>query len=459
MTARAFHPEAATLALTIPDHKALHKARVLTPWSAQGSLDAPVIVRGEGIWMEDEQGKRYIDASSGLVAVNLGHSHPRVIAAIKEQVDRICYVPASWFNDARAELADRLIRLAPWKEGGRAFFTPGGTEATEDAIRVARVLTKRTKVLSAYRSFHGSTMGSANLTGESRRWPSEPIVAPGVVRFFAPYPYRSPFATRDPKEEVERALGHIRELFTYEDPERIAALIIEPVVGSNGVVVYPDGYLAGLRKLCDDHGIVLIFDEVMTGFGRTGAAFAGERFGVAPDMMTFAKGVTSAYVPLGGFLVRESLAKHFDENVLWIGHTYSGHPLATAAGIGALDAYRDEDIFAKTLALEKPLAAGLAKLRAKHEIVGDTRGVGLMQAIEFVKNRETREPLVPWQGKGMGPMPALFKSLRERGVYAFGRFNIVNICPPLVISEAEIETLMEALDGAIGDLAAAAAKA
>jgi taurine--2-oxoglutarate transaminase len=425
---------------------------------AQGTLDAPVIVRGEGVWMEDEQGKRYIDASSGLVAVNLGHSHPRVVEAIKEQAERICYVPASWFNDARAELADRLIELAPWAEGGRAFFTPGGTEATEDAIRVARMVTKRSKVMSAYRSFHGSTMGSAAVTGENRRWPSEPMTAPGVVRFFAPYPYRSPFRTRDPQEEVGRALDHIRDLFTYEDPERIAALIIEPIVGSNGVVVYPDGYLKGLRELCTEHGIVLIFDEVMTGFGRTGAAFAGERFGVVPDMMTFAKGVTSAYVPLGGFLVREGLAKHFDDNVLWIGHTYSGHPLATAAGLGALDAYRDEKIFERTAAMEKTLAAGLAKLRAKHEIVGDARGVGLMQALEFVKNRDTREPLVPWQGKSMGPMPALFKGLRERGVYAFGRYNIVNVCPPLVISEAEIDTMIDAFDGAIGDLAAAAAK-
>jgi taurine--2-oxoglutarate transaminase len=447
------------VALTVKDHKALHKQRVLTPWVAQGPLDAPVIVRGSGIWMEDEQGKRYIDASSGLVAVNLGHSHPRVVAAIKEQAERICYVPASWFNDARAELADRLIRMAPWKEGGRVFFTPGGTEATEDAIKTARAVTKRTKVMSAYRSFHGSTMGAAALTGENRRWPSEPFVAPGVLRFFAPYPYRSPFATRDPKEEVGRALQHLRDIFTYEDPERIAAIIIEPVVGSNGVVVYPDGYLAGLRKLCDEHGILLIFDEVMTGFGRTGAAFGADRFGVVPDIMAFAKGVTSAYVPLGGFMIRESLAKHFDENVLWIGHTYSGHPLAVAAGIGTLDAYRDDNVFENAAAMEPKLAAGLAKLKDKHPIVGDTRGVGLMQAVEFVKDRETREPLVAWQGKGMGPMPTLFKGLRERGVYAFGRYNIVNICPPLVINETEIGQMLEALDGAIGDLAAAAAKA
>lgn len=446
------------MALTIQDHKALHKQRVLTPWAAQGPLDAPVIVRGEGVWMEDEQGKRYIDASSGLVATNLGHSHPRVVAAIKAQAERICYSPQSWFNDQRAELADRLITLAPWKEGGRAFFTPGGTEATEDSVKVARTLTKRFKVLSAYRSFHGSTMGAAHLTGENRRWPSEPFVAPGVVHFFAPYPYRSPFHTRDPKEEVARAIAHLRDILTYEDPDRVAAVIIEPVVGSNGFIVYPDGYLAELRKLCDEHGIILIFDEVMTGFGRTGAAFAGERFGVVPDMIAFAKGVTSAYVPLGGFLIRESLAKYFDDNVLWIGHTYSGHALGAAAGVGALDAYREERIFERVTVMERKLADGLASLRAKHAIVGDTRGIGLMQAVEFVKDQKTREPLVPWQGKTPGPMPTLFKSLRERGVYAFGRFNIVNVAPPLVINEDEIAQLIAALDGAIGDLSAAVAK-
>lgn len=444
---------------SIDDLKTLHKRRVLTPWSAQGALDTPVIVRGEGVSLYDEDGKRYIDASSGLVAVNLGHSHPVVAAAIRAQTEAVQYSPAGWFNDKRAILADRLIALAPWEDGGRAFFGTGGTEATEDAIRTARTLTKRFKVLSAYRSFHGSTMGAAAVTGENRRWPSEPLVAPGVVHFFAPYPYRSPFGTRDPQDECARALQHLRDVLMYEDAERVAAIIIEPVVGSNGFIIYPEGYLAGLRAICDEHGIILIFDEVMTGFGRTGAAFGGARFGVVPDMMTFAKGVTSAYVPLGGFLLRESFAKYFDDNVLSLGHTYSGHPLAVAAGIGALDAYRDGRVFEHAAAMEPVIRRGLESLAAKHEIVGDVRGVGMMFAIDFVKNRDTREPLVAWQGKGLGPMPALFRGLRERGVYAFGRYAHINIAPPLIANEAEIGEIVTALDGAIGDLAAAAAKA
>src|SRR3984885_229675 len=347
-----------------------HARYVLTPWTAQGNLKPPVIVRGEGIYLYDADGNRYADLTSGLIAVNLGHGHPAVRAARHEQVDRLCFSPPSWFNDVRAELGEALVRLAPWgDEGGRAFFSTSGAAANEDAIKFARAVTGRAKVLPGYRSFHGSGAGSATLTGENRRWYNEPSnVMPGVVHFWAPYPYRSPFFTQDPAEETRRALQHVADTVAAENPDQVAAILIEPVIGSNGVIVFPPGYLAGLRALCDAHGILLIFDEVMTGFGRTGAAFAGERFGVVPDMMTFAKGVTSAYVPLGGFLVKESLAKHFDDNGLWIGHTYWGHPLATAAGIGALDAYRDENIFAKAAALEKPLAAGLAKLKAKHEI-------------------------------------------------------------------------------------------
>src|ERR1700736_6651864 len=291
--------------------KTKHARYVLTPWMAQGNLQPPVIVRGEGIYLYDEDGNRYADLTSGLIAVNLGHGNPAVRAAMHEQVDRLCFSPPSWFNDVRAELAEQLARLAPWgDEGGRVFFTVGGASANEDAVKFARAVTGRSKVLTGYRSFHGSGAGSATLTGENRRWFNEPVNAiPGVVHFWAPYPYRSPFFTSDPAEETRRALQHVADVVAAENAEQVAAILIEPVVGSNGVIVYPPGYLAGLRELCDTHGIVLIFDEVMTGFGRTGAAFAGERFGVVPDMITFAKGVTSGYVPLGGVLLRERLAR------------------------------------------------------------------------------------------------------------------------------------------------------
>jgi taurine--2-oxoglutarate transaminase len=437
------------------DLKALHKRRVLTPWSAQGALDLPVIVRAEGVKLYDDEGHGYIDASSGLVAVNLGHRHPRLVRAIAEQADRLTFSPPGWFNDQRALLAEKIIELAPWAEGGRVFFTPGGTEANEDAVRTARALTGRAKVLTAYRSFHGSSMGSATMTGENRRWASEPFSVPGTVRFFAPYPYRSPFSTNDPREEVVRAIAHLRDVINYENPDNIAAILVEPVVGSNGVIVYPEGYLAQVSALCNEYGILLIFDEVMTGFGRVGAAFAAERFGIEPDIMTFAKGVTSAYVPAGGFMLRESLARYFDDHIAWMGHTYSGHPLAMAAGVAALDTYRDEEIYARARGLEAPLRKKLETLAAKHEIVGDVRGVGAFFALEFTSDRTTHAPLVPWQGKNQAPMPVFFGGLRRRGVYAMGRYNVVHVAPPLTIKDEEIDEMVAAFDGAIGDLEAA----
>jgi taurine---2-oxoglutarate transaminase len=434
--------------------KTKHARYVLSPWLAQGNLQPPVIVRGEGIYLFDEDGNRYADLTSGLIAVNLGHGHPAVRAAMHEQVDRLCFSPPSWFSDARAELGEALVRLAPWgDEGGRVFFTTSGASANEDAIKFARAVTGRSKVLTGYRSFHGSGAGSATLTGENRRWYNEPSnVMPGVVHFWAPYPYRSPFFTDDPAEETRRALQHAADTVAAENPEQVAAILIEPVIGSNGVIVFPPGYLAGLRALCDAHGIVLIFDEVMTGFGRTGAAFGGERFGVVPDMLTFAKGVTSGYVPLGGVLLRERYASAFDNKPVPAGHTYSGHPLAMATGIATLHAYRDGDLYARARAIEPRLRAGLEGVRAQHAIVGDVRGVGAFFALEFVRDRTTREPLVPWQGKSLGPMPALFASLKKRGAYAFGRYSVLHIAPPLTITDEQMDEAVATIDAAVADL-------
>jgi taurine--2-oxoglutarate transaminase len=452
------HPQREQMAVSLDGAKALHLRRVLTPWSAQAALNPPVIVRAEGVAMYGDDGTRYVDASSGLIAVNLGHNHPRVVEAIREQAGRVTFVPPSFFNDRRAELADKLVGIAPWDEGGRVLFSTSGSEANEDAIKLARAVTGRPKVLTQYRSFHGSSYGSSALTGENRRWASEPSI-PGVVRFFAPYPYRSPFQTHDPGDEMRRALDHLRDVLMYEDGSRVAALLIETVVGSNGVIVYPPGYLAGLRAICDEFGILLIFDEVMAGFGRVGAAFGGERFGVIPDLITFAKGVTSGAVPLGGVIVRESIAQYFDKNVMWAGYTYSGHPLAMAAGCAAIDAYLDEGLFARGLAMEDTLVKLLGELKLKHEIVGDVRGAGAFFAIEFVKNRDSNAPLVAWHAKDLGPMPVLFAGLRKRGVYAFGRYNVVHIAPPLIATDADLAEIAAALDGAIGELAAAAAAA
>ncbi|MGB6600881.1 MAG: aminotransferase class III-fold pyridoxal phosphate-dependent enzyme [Candidatus Cybelea sp.] len=430
----------------LDDVAALHARYVLTPWLAQSGRNPPVIVRGEGSSLYDDHGKRYIDLSAGLVAVNLGHAHPVVAAAIAEQAQRVAYVAPSLANDQRAELARAIVEIAPWSKSGRVFFTTGGGEANEDAIKLARTLSGRHKVLTAYRSFHGSAPGAGTLTGENRRWPNEPGI-PGIVRFFAPFPYRSPFHTRDPDEETDRAIEHLEEIVTYEDGDRIAALLIEPIVGSNGVIVYPQKYLARVRELCDRHGILLIFDEVMTGFGRTGEAFAAQRFGVTPDMFTFAKGVTSAYVPLGGVAMRESLAKRFDDRPLPSGHTFSGHPLAMAAGVATLRAYRDEALFKRAREIEGWLRTRFDALQRRHTIVGEARGVGAFFGLELVEDRETRKPLVPWQGTQS--LQPFFNDLLERGLYVLGRYNVAIVSPPLVITREELDEAFETLDGAL----------
>jgi taurine---2-oxoglutarate transaminase len=433
-----------------------HAKHVLTPWVAQGGLTAPVIVRAEGRYIEDSDGKRYLDLASGLIAVNLGHGHPRVVRAIQEQAATLTYAAPSLFHDKRAELAAKLSSISPWAssgEGCRTFFTTTGAESNDDAVRLARAITGRTKILTAYRSFHGSTGTSIMLTGEDRRWGGEPG-GPGIMRFWAPYPYRSPFYATSAEQEVERAIDNLERVLVHEDPKRVAAILIEPVVGSNGVIVYPEGYLPALRALTEKHGILLICDEVMTGFGRTGAAFGAQRFGVAPDMITFAKGVTSAYLPLGGVMIRERLASAFDARALPSGHTYSGHPMCVAAGLAALEAYEADGLYTRGLEIERWLGKGLAAIAERHRIVGEVRGVGAFFAIELVKDRATKEPLVPWHGDGPGVMKTLYAELRKRGVYSFGKFNVAMIAPPLNITPEELELGLAALDASLGELEA-----
>jgi taurine--2-oxoglutarate transaminase len=435
--------------------QAQHAKYVLTPWLAQGGLTAPVIVRGEGRHLYDKDGGKFLDLGSGLIAVNLGHGHPKVVKAIQEQAATLCYAAPGLFNEQRAELAAELSAISPWQggEGCRSFFTTTGAEANDDAVRLARSITGRTKILTAYRSFHGSTGTSIMLTGEDRRFGGEPG-GPGIMRFFAPYPYRSPFWAQNDAEETARAIEHLERTFVHEDPKRIAAILIEPVVGSNGVIVYPDGYLKALRELTEKHGILLIFDEVMTGFGRTGAAFASQKFGIVPDMITFAKGVTSAYIPLGGILIREKLAGTWDQKAIPSGHTYSGHPMCVAAGLATVRVYKEENLFTRGKEIEGWLKSGLATLAEKHRTVGDARGVGAFFALELVKDKKTKEPLVAWQGDGPGIMKTFYAELRKRGVITFGKFNCTMVAPPLTVTKAEVDEGMAALDGALTALEA-----
>jgi len=437
--------------MTTAEIQAKHAKYVLSPWLAQGGLAAPVIVRGEGSYIFDADGKKYLDLGSGLIAVNLGHGHPKVVAAIQEQAKTLCYAAPSLFHDKRAELGEELSKMGPWAasgEGSRTFFTTAGADANDDAVRIARSFTGRSKVLTAYRSFHGSSGTSIMLTGEDRRWGGEPG-PPSIMRFFAPYPYRSPYYATSGEEETKRAIEGLERVLMHEDPKRVAAILIEPVVGSNGVIVYPEGYLPALRALTEKHGILLITDEVMTGFGRTGAAFASQRFGIVPDMLTFAKGVTSAYIPLGGVMVREKIAATFDQRALPSGHTYSGHPLCMAAGLATVRAYKEDKVFENAATLEAQLKTGLANIAEKHRVVGEARGVGAFFALELVKDRATKEPLVPWHGDGPGIMKNLYVELRKRGVYTFGKFNCVMVAPPLTATKAEVDEGLAALDDAL----------
>lgn len=441
--------------MTTADLQQKHSRYVLSPWIAQAGVSAPVIVRGEGRYIFDSDGKRYLDLASGLIAVNLGHGHPKLVKAIQDQVAEIAYSAPSLFHDKRALLAEKLSQVSPWGESGegcRTFFTTTGAESNDDAVRMARALTGRQKILTAYRSFHGSTGTAIMLTGEDRRWGGEPG-PPSIMRFWAPFPYRSPFYSTSPAQETERAIDNLERVLTFEDPRRVAAILIEPVVGSNGVIIYPEGYLTALRELTEKHGILLICDEVMTGFGRTGAPFASQRFGLVPDMITFAKGVTSAYLPLGGVMLRERLAATFDKVANPCGHTYAGHPMCVAAGLAAVNAYEEERLYARAQEMEGWIMKGLTAIAEKHRVVGDVRGIGAFFAIELVKDRGTKEPLVPWQGpQGLGVMKTLYAELRKRGVYAFGKYNCAMIAPPLNTERSELDEGLSALDEALGVL-------
>lgn len=423
--------------------------KVLVPWAVQGGLNPPVITHAKGCYFFDRNGKRYLDLTSGYVAVSLGHGHPKVVQAIQAQAEHMCWVASSYFNDVRAEYAELLNSVSPWPEGLRVHFACGGAEANDDAVKIARLFTRRPKILTAYRSYHGGTIGASAMTGVDR-WRDPFPSLPGMVKFFAPYPYRSPFFTRDPAEETRRALEHLERVLSHEGAQNVAAILLEPMTGSSGVVVYPPGYLEGVRALCDRHGILLVFDEIMTGFGRTGAPFAATRLGVNPDLLSFAKGASSSYTPLGGVLVREGVARHFDTELFDVGHTHAGHVLAVAGGLAALKVYLEEGLFERAREIEGWLREGLGELQARHPVVGDVRGLGAQFGMELVRDRETREPLVEWHHPGgSSAMKTFYGELLARGVHAYGRYNVVIVTPPFVISRSELNEGLEALDAAL----------
>ena len=434
--------------LTADEIRELDKQYVLHSWSVQSQIAPLPVAGGEGAWFWDADGNRYLDFASQLVNVSIGHQHPKVVAAIKEQADRLCTIGPPMAHETRSELARLLAEVTPG-DLTMSFFTNGGAEANENAIKLARWYTGRQKIVARYRSYHGATAGAISLTGDPRRWPAEPGI-PGVVRMLDPYTYRCPAGHPDPCPVCSGG-PHLEEILQYEGPENVAAVILETVVGTNGIIVPPDGYLQSIREVCDRHGILLICDEVMAGFGRTGKWFACENWDVVPDILTTAKGINSGYVPLGAMTVSKEIGDWLQDKYFAGGLTYSGHVLACAAAVASIEAFREEGIVENAAEQGRFLAEALPRLAEKHPSVGEVRGLGLFWGLELVKDRETREPLVPFNASGadMAPVARMAKAAMGKGLYLMTHWNVVMVAPPLVISREELEEGLSILDDAL----------
>src|SRR5213592_1926665 len=427
---------------------ALSKKHTLYEWSAQSKVDPIPVARAKGIYFWTPEGKRFIDFNSQLMCVNIGHGDERVLRAIREQSEVLAYANPFMATEPRARLGAKLAEITPG-DIDVFFFTNGGAEANENAIKLARLATGRHKIIARYRSYHGATAGAITLTGDPRRWPIEPGL-PGVVRMFDPYTYRCPAGHPDPCPVCTGA-PHLEEILQYEGAHTVAAVILETVTGTNGIIVPPDGYLQSIREVCDRHGILLICDEVMAGFGRTGRWFAVDNWNVVPDILTMAKGINSGYVPLGAMAIREPLAAWVRGKYFAGGLTYSGHPLACAVGVASIEAFREEGIVEHAAELGPVFESLLGELQEKHPSVGEVRGLGCFWGLELVRDRATREPLVPFNasGEAAAPVARLAKAALESGLYLMTHWNVVMVCPPLTITRDELAEGMAMLDDAL----------
>ncbi|MEL7402552.1 MAG: aminotransferase class III-fold pyridoxal phosphate-dependent enzyme [Pseudomonadota bacterium] len=427
----------------------MHANHYLQSWSKQGGKPK-VITGAQGSWFWDSDGKRYLDFQSQLVNANMGHQHPKIVQAIKDQADKLCYIGPAMGSDVRSELAAIMNEITP-ENITATFFTTGGAAANETAIRIARHFTGRSKIVARYRSYHGSTGGTLSLTGDPRHHLTRADM-PGVVRMLDPYTYRLPTGHKDPADcPVCQGGPHLEELLMYENPNTVAAVILETVVGTNGIIVPPDGYLQSIRKTCTKHGILLIMDEVMAGFGRTGKWFAVDHWGVQPDIICSAKGINSGYVPLGTMSVSAQLHEWLRDYPLPGGLTYAGHPLACASGVAAIRAMQEEDTLTNASTMGERLRAEMRRLVEKHPSIGEVRGLGMFNGVELVKNRETREMLVPFGAKGEAakPMTEIMSYAMGEGLYLSFFSNVIRLTPPLNISEEDLMTGIEILDRAL----------
>lgn len=430
------------MAISNEDVRQLDRAYVFHSWSMQGNLNPLVIAGAKGCELWDYDGNRWLDFSSQLVNVNIGYQHPRVLAAMKAQIDELVTIAPATANLTRGEAAKRIVALAP--EGfSKVFFTNAGADANENAIRMARLYTGRDKVLSAYRSYHGNTGSAIAATGDWRRVPNE--YSRGHVHFFNPYLYRSEFSATSEAEECERALTHLRRIIECEGPGAIAAILLESIPGTAGILVPPTGYMQGVRALADEFDIVLILDEVMAGFGRTGSWFAFEQDGIVPDLVTFAKGVNSGYAPAGGVLISEPIAHYFDDHFFAGGLTYSGHPLAMAAIVATLDVMKEERVVENAFQVgNQVLRPGLEALAVKHQLIGDVRGRGVFQVLELVSDRQRKTPVAA------ADMAAIKSALTNAGVLSFVVENRIHVVPPCTISADEVQQGLAIFDRVLG---------
>ncbi len=407
-------------------------------WSIQSATSPIPMCRAEGIYFWDADGKRYLDFSSQLMNVNIGHQHPKVVKAIQEQAGKLSYAHPGMATEPRGLLGKKIAEVSPGNLT-KTFFCLGGAEANENAIKMARFFTGRDKILARYRSYHGATHGALALTGDYRRLPAEPTI-PGVVHFLDPYCYRCPFGWT--RETCHReCIQHVEEIIGYEGADRIAAIVMEGVTGTNGLIVPPDDYWPRVREICDKQGILLVSDEVMSGWGRTGTWFAVDHWSVVPDMITTAKGITSGYVPLGAVIVTDKIAKYFEDRMLWCGLTYSGHPLACAAGVATLQVYEEDRLIENAATVGHHLGQRLEDIKARHASVGDVRYIGLFSALEIVKDRTTKEPI--------DPLTETNRYLRANGLFTFIFHNVLFVVPPLCITEAQVDEGLAVVEKAL----------
>ena len=443
-----------TTPINDPDKQAAVSAAdrqyVFHSWSAQGAISPMPIASGSGSRFWDHAGKIYLDFSSQLVFTNIGHQHPKVIKAIQAQAEVLTTIAPQHANEARNEAAQRIVELAG-SNFAKVFFTNAGADAVENAIRMARMHTHKHKVLSTYRSYHGNTGAAINATGDPRRFPNE--FAFGHVHFWGPYLYRTAFWAKDEAEECKRALEHLEQTIIFEGPNTIAAILLESIPGTAGVLMPPKGYLEGVRALCDKYNILWIADEVMSGFGRTGKWFAYQHSAAVPDLITFAKGVTSGYIPLGGVVISEPVSKTFDERVFAGGLTYMGHPLACATAVATIDVMKEEKMLENaTMIGEKVLGPGLLELAKKHKVIGDIRGAGVFWGVDLVSDRVTHEPLAPY-GASSAAMNELVAACKKNGLMPFNNFNRIHLCPPCNISVEDAHLGLEILDKSLTEIA------